>query len=66
MSKSETTIRHEGQPMTDYFAFSNEVRLGRYPGEVVSTHASHWEAVQEMFRLNEAAGMDDRVDDPRE
>lgn len=52
--------------MTDYYAFSNEVRLGRYPGKVVSIHASHWDAVQEMFRLNEANGMDDRVDEPCE
>ena len=52
--------------MTDYYAVSNTVCLGRYPGKVVSTHATHWEAVQEMFRLNEANGMDEREDVPRE
>ncbi len=50
----------------DYYAIANEVRLGRYPGELVSTHNSHWEAVQEMFRLNEANGMDDRTEEPCE
>lgn len=44
---------------TDYYAVSNDVRLGRYPGEVVSTHTSHWEAVQEMFRLNDTARMNE-------
>lgn len=52
--------------MPDYYALSNEVRLGRYPGEVVSIHASHWEAVQAMFKLNEAAGMDEREEAPCE
>jgi len=52
--------------MTDYYAFGNTVRFGRYPGEIVSEHASHCEAVQEMFRLNEANGMDDRIEPPCE
>jgi len=52
--------------MTDYYAVSNTVCLGPYPGKAVSTHASHWEAVQEMFRLNEAAETDEREEAPCE
>jgi hypothetical protein len=35
----------------DYYAVENTVRVGKYPGEVVSTHASHWDAVAETIRL---------------
>ena len=35
----------------DYYAVENTVCVGKYPGEVVSTHASHWEAVAETIRL---------------
>jgi hypothetical protein len=52
--------------MTDFYAVNKTVCLGRYPGIVVSEHASHGEAVQQMFRLNEAGGMDDREETPCE
>jgi len=38
-------------PEQDYYAVENTVRLGVYPGRVISTHESHWAAVAEMIRL---------------
>jgi hypothetical protein len=35
----------------DFYAVENTVRKGGYPGWVVSTHASHWDAVAETIRL---------------
>ncbi|MGI4945242.1 MAG: hypothetical protein ACRYHQ_32550 [Janthinobacterium lividum] len=37
---------------TEFYAVSDQVRSGRYPGALVSQHASHWAAVEEMLRLN--------------
>jgi len=42
----------------DFYAVSNTVREGVYPGHVVSEHGSHWDAVAEMLQLNRI--MDER------
>lgn len=36
----------------DYFAYENELRVGRYPGRTVAKFNSHWEAVEAMLRKN--------------
>ena len=55
--KSEMMTGHTSLP-TDYYAVGKDLRTGQYPGTVVASFASHWDAVADMMRRGDAADAD--------